>query len=333
MLQKNRKPGLISAILISLILFAIAFALVFNRQQIVDAITVWQYHPTAEISGLLDRAGMKSEAKFYFYASQPKLDGSSNFNTECERMENVTSILGCYTNQRIYIYNVTDPQLDGIREVTATHETLHAIYDRLSDSEKARVNKLIESEYETLSKDNDFSELMDFYARTEPGQRDNELHSIIGTEVAQISSELEAYYGKYFTNRQKVVELNAKYSSVFKSLKSQANALSAQLDNLSATITTKSAEYNKEVQALNNDIAAFNDRAARGDFSSQNQFNSQRAALTKRVADLQVLRESIDAAISQYKALLDQYNSIAAESKKLYNIIDSTLAPAPTNLK
>ena len=311
----------------------IAGVVVLNRQRILDQITVWQYQPTAEVSGLVDRAGMNSEGKFYYLASQPKLDSSSDFNSECDRVENVTSILGCYSNSRIYIYDVTDPQLDGIREVTATHEALHAIYDRMSDDEKKQVDVLIEAEYKKLSTDKDFADLMSYYAKAEPGQRDNELHSIIGTEVQTISLELEAHYDKYFTNRQEVVALNAKYSSVFKSLKSQADTLSTKLDSLSTYITTKSAEYNSDVQTLNNDIAAFNVRATKGDFTSQAQFNSQRAVLTQQVADLQALRASIDDSISQYQAILTQYNSLATQSKKLYGIIDSTLAPAPTQLK
>jgi hypothetical protein len=87
------------------------------------------------------------------------------------------------------------------------------------------------------------------------------------------------------------------------------------------------------VKTLNSDIAAFNIRAGNGDFVSQYQFNSQRAELTQRVIDLQSLRDSIDDSINQYKVMLDRYNSIAAQSKKLYAIIDSTLAPAPTQLK
>ena len=334
MSRPNRKStGIISTIIICLILVAIAGVVLLNRQRILDQITVWRYTPTAEISGLVDRAGMNSDGKFYFLASQPKLDSSSDFNSECDRVEIATSILGCYSNSRIYIYNVTDPQLDGIREVTAAHETLHAIYDRMSDDEKVKVDKLIEVEYNKLSTNTDFADLMSFYARTEPGQRDNELHSIIGSEVGNISIELEAHYDKYFSNRQKVVELNAKYSSVFKSLKDQANVLAAKLDTLSAYITTESAKYNADVQVINNDIATFNARASNGDFTSQAQFNSQRAALTQRVNDVQVLRASIDESIAQYTEMLGEYNSLATQSQKLNSVIDSTLAPAPTQLK
>jgi hypothetical protein len=328
--QNRKKSGLTTSIVISLVLILVAYIFIANRQRVIDQVTVWQFHPSAEVSGLVDRAGMNDNGKFYYLASQPKLDGTSNFNKECDRVESTVSILGCYSNSRIYIYDVTDKQLDGVREVTAAHETLHVIYARMSDDDKKKVNALIESEYAKLSSDKAFSDLVAFYDRTEPGQRDNELHSIIGTEVASLDPALESHYDQYFTNRQNVVALNSQYSSVFKSLKARADDLSAQLDVLSATITSRSAQYNTDVNTLNSDVSAFNARAASGGFYSQAQFNMERAALTQRLADLQTEKSEIDSLISQYKTMLDEYNSLASQSKKLYSIIDSTLAPAPT---
>ncbi len=47
------------------------------------------------------------------------------------------AILGCYnpSSRDIYIYNVTNSELDGVKEVTAAHEMLHAAWERLSESE------------------------------------------------------------------------------------------------------------------------------------------------------------------------------------------------------
>jgi hypothetical protein len=311
-------------------LISISLLLITNKQYIIDQITVWQYHPTSEVSALADRAGMGGYGKFLYLASQPKLDATQNFNTECDRIENVTSILGCYSDYRIYLYDVTDAQLDGVREVTAAHETLHAAYIRMSDDEKSNVNVLLEAEYKKLETDKDFADLMAFYSRTEPGQRYNELHSIIGTEVADINPALEAHYSQYFSDRQKVVALNAEYSSVFKKLASRANELVTQMNTLSSSISDRSTQYNADVKALNIDIATFDKRAENGDFSSQAQFNSERAALSARVTELNVLRKGVNDDIAKYDSLLAEYNSIASQSKKLNNSIDSTLAPAPS---
>jgi hypothetical protein len=315
---------------LSAILISAAAYLLLNRQHVIDQITVWQYQPTSEVVSLADRSGMNDNGRFLYYASQPTLESTQNFNKECDRLEASTSILGCYTNDHIYIYNVTDPQLDGIREVTAAHEMLHAVYQRMSDSDRSKVDVLLEAEYTKLESDPAFKERMDFYARTEPGERDNELHSVIGTEVANISPELEAHYKQYFSDRQKVTTLATQYKSVFTSLTNQANQIGSQLTALASSIQSRSIAYNNDVQVLNTDIQTFNSRAANNGFSSQAQFNKERASLVAREAALATERTAINDGISQYNTLLDKYNSIAAASKKLYNSIDSTLAPAPS---
>lgn len=328
--RKSDGSGFAVTFIFSLILIAGSLLLVANRQYIVDQITVWEYQPTSEIASLAERASLNDNGKFLFYASQPKLDGTQDFNAECERTETVTSILGCYNDNRIYLYDVTDSRLDGIREVTAAHETMHAVYYRFSENEKNIVNQLIEAEYKKLKVDKDFTELMAFYDRTEPGQRDNELFSIIATQVTDIDSRLESYYKRYFYNRQVVVALYDKYSSVFTELEDKANALATQINALAASISKRSDQYNADVNQLNSDIRSFDARAVSGDFTSQAQFAAERAVLIERVSELNALRSSVSDDISEYYSLLAEYNSIASESEKLNNSIDSTLAPAPS---
>ncbi|PIQ71011.1 hypothetical protein COV88_00795 [Candidatus Saccharibacteria bacterium CG11_big_fil_rev_8_21_14_0_20_41_19] len=328
--RKFSKTVIIVNTTISLILIALALLIVANRQRIIDQITVWQFHPTSAITSLVDRAGMNGNGKFLYLSSQPALDATQNFNNECDRIENTTSILGCYSNYRIFIYDVTDKKLDGVREVTAAHETLHAAYARLGSDEKDKINVLLEAEYKKLENNKDYVDRMAFYARTEPGERDNELHSVIGTEIANINPDLEKYYDNYFSDRQKVVALNTKYSSVFINLKAHANVLLAQLNSLSEGIGSATERYNSDVKTLNADIFEFNRRANNGSFQTQSQFNYERAVLSARVDELDVGRAKIDADLALYDQTLAEYNSIASESKKLYNSIDSTLAPAPT---
>ena len=326
--RKYSKATVVLNVIICALLLLMSYLIIVNRQYIVDQVVVWQFKSTSQLDNLVDRSGMNDYGKFLFHASQPNLDATQAFNDECDRIENTTSILGCYKNYRIYIYDISDAQLDGIREVTATHETLHAAYERLSTSEQTRVNALLEAEYSKLATNKDYTERMAFYARTEPGERYNELHSVIGTEVTDISPELETYYSKYFSDRQKVVALNTKYSSVFINLKNRANTLATQLNALSTSINSQSAEYNSDVQVLNKDITLFNSRANSGSFTSQPQFNTERSALSLRVTAINTLRDSVNNDIATYSSTLKEYNSIATESKTLYNTIDSTLAPA-----
>lgn len=331
MLQpKHSKSRVVASIIISILLITSSILIIFYRQHIIDQITVWQFHPTTEIASLASSGGMNSNGKFIYYASQPKLDSSSNFNKVCNRVENTTSILGCYSNSKIYIYDVTNAKLDGIREVTAAHEMLHAAYQRMSSDEKTKINALLQIEYKKLANNKDFTDLIAYYDRAEPGERDNELHSVIGTEVANIDPALETYYTQYFSDRSDTVTLYAKYSSVFQDLTDRANALVKQLNALAASIPNGSSEYNLDIKTLNADITSFNKRAESGGFSSQAQFNSERSVLLTRISNINLVKSGINSDIEKYNSLLAEYNTIATESKKLYNSIDSTLNPVPS---
>jgi len=295
-----------------------------------DRIAYLEYQPTPAIASLVVRSGMNDNGKFLFYASQPKLDGTQSFNQECNKVESTVSILGCYNGSKIFIYDIQDAELDGVREVTAAHETLHVAYQRMSDTDKKRVGKLLEIEYGKLASDKRFTDLIAYYAKAEPDQRSNELHSIIGTEVRDISPELESHYKKFFSSRLRVVDLSEKYTAVFQSLKAKADTMSKQLNELSALISSQTDEYNQGAQTLSNDIDSFNIKASSQGFTSYNQFYTERNRLTARVSALESLRSTINDEIKQYQELLKQYDALALQSKQLYDAIDSSLAPTPS---
>lgn len=328
--KRNISARIIIKLLVCFFVITSAFLIVFFRQYIFDQIVVWQFQPSAEITTLANRINLSDNGKFVFYASQPELDTSNEFNQSCSRVETTTSILGCFNTSRIYIYNVSDVKLDGIREVTAAHEMLHAVYQRLSNGEKTKVNALLETEYAKLSGNQLFTDLMNYYSRAEPSERYNELHSVIGTVISNLSPKLEAYYANYFTGRQAVVALYNQYNGVFQDLTNRAKVLADQLSILSISIPEKSTQYNTDVVTLNSNINSFNVRADNGDFESNSQFYAERAVLTKRVNTLSLTRDSIGSDIDNYNSLLVEYNSIATESKKLYNSMDSTLVAAPS---
>jgi len=317
-------------LLFVLLISALSLFVYQNRQNIVDQLTIWQYPTSGEIVELVNRSGMNNEGKFIYAASRPSIESTQIFNNVCSSIENTMSILGCYTNNRIYVYDVTDKELDGIREVTATHEALHAVYARLSTEEKQYLEKLLDAEYKKLESDEEYKDRMEFYARTEPGEKYNELHSVIGTEISNISDDLETYYARFFSDRQKVVSLYKKYSAVFQKLNDRAEELSQQLNDLTNSINDRVAKYNIAVALLNTDIDEFNKMANDGSFESQTQFYQARQRLVTRSESIESERLSINDDISTYNKILKEYNSNAAKSEKLYNSIDSTLAPSPS---
>jgi cell division septum initiation protein DivIVA len=323
----------IVSIFLTIALFAGACWVLLNRQYVIDQATVWQYQPSAEIEQLVRNTSMSETGKFYFYASTPHLYADKDaFNSSCPRQEESSAILGCYAARVIYIYDVPDERLQSVPEVTAAHEMLHAAYDRLGNQEKQRINTLLDSEYKKLldSENEGLKERMQYYARTEPGERDNELHSIIGTEVQDISEELEMYYSKYFSDRQVVIGLHDLYNSRFAELRDNSEALKTELEKLSTQIKSMSDQYNADISALNKDIEAFNNRADAGGFSSQSAFGAARAELVERIDLLKRTRSDIDAKVVDYEAKRQTYNATVDESNSLTRSLDSSLSPAPS---
>lgn len=293
-----------------------------NRRTALDQLLVWQYEPTSEVIQLAKDSGLAGYGEFIYLASQPSIDPAESFNENCSTAEYTSSILGCYVSSRIYVYDIEDESVSGVKEVTAAHETLHAAYARLKPKEISNINKLLDVEYQKIKNDEGFSERMAFYDKHEPGQRYDELHSIIGTEIADVSLELEAYYSKYFSDRSKVVALNESYLNVFKEISDRADNLSNQLTDLSTSLNERTQKYESDLAALNADIATFNKKANEGVITLA-QFNSERAILTVRVNSINATRDSISADSDRYNKMLDEYNSIVIKSKKMYDSIDS----------
>lgn len=308
-----------------------SFWLVQNRQYVLDQIAVSRYQPSAEVANLAKSSSMSSGGQFYFYASEPKVDGTQAFNSLCDRKEQQNAILGCYTSMKIYIYDISNPQLDGVKEVTASHEMLHAAWDRLSDTKKREVGALLENEYKKQN-DAELNTRMEYYARAEPTERVNELHSIIGTEFSSISPELEKYYSQYFSSRQVVVAFYQSYKKIFNDLATQSAVLLAEIDNLKLSITARMGAYNASIAQLEQES-----RSLKSDYSSLdssnasavNAYNRRVNAYNASAQGLNAEYTDLQAVIMQFNSKVKEYNDTAAKQEGLQKSLDSSLAPAP----
>jgi hypothetical protein len=329
---KNNRLLSLLGFLISLAIFLISLWVITNKQYIIDEYNVLQYKPTADVQSIADKTTFTDNGKFYLYASNPSVETAADFNNDCKRLESNNAILGCYTNKRIYVYNVENKQLDGIQEVTAAHETLHAIWDRMSEKDKASVGVMLDEAYSKIN-DPDLSSRMDYYARNEPGERLNELHSILGTEYPDLGNNLENYYKKYFTDRSKIVAFHKSYQSVFDNLKSQSDSLFSDLQSKKASIDASIAKYNNDISVLQADYNALQASLASVDRTSAyqvNQYNSKVQSLRSRADALDVERTQILAAQDMYNKEVAQYNQLVVASNDLVKSIDSTLQSSPS---
>ncbi len=319
---KTSRLGSVVAFVLSGIFIVAAIWLFLNRQQVLDQITVWGYEPTSQIQTIDQRVAFTDKGRFVFYATRPEVEDQQAFNTKCPRQEAGSPILGCYTTtDRIYIYDLTNNKLDGMEEVTAAHEMLHAVWYRTSAEEREKLTAQLEGAYQKL----DIPALttrMEYYQRTEPGEFANELHSILGTEVASLGEPLESYYAQYF-DRGVVLGLHQQYSDVYLALHERADELFANMETLSNTIKTQSDQYESAANQLSSDINAFNARAQNGTFSSQAQFNAERAALIRRSNALEADRQALNASIETYNVYYNEYQEISKQVETLNASIDS----------
>ncbi|QYH37215.1 hypothetical protein FFT87_11635 [Salinibacterium sp. M195] len=320
----GRAIAIVFAVLLNVAVISSGVLALVYQQRIADQLVVWQFEPSSIVEQYVADSGMSDEGKFLFYASTPVIQSNPSFNSTCSNVEENFGVLGCYfpSNKSIYLFDVTDDRLAGIEEVVAAHEMLHAAWDRTSDSEKARLAPLLEAEADRLKDDPEFATTLEFYAKTEPGERSNELHSIIGTEFADISPQLEEHFTKYFSDRSAVVALHDKSNAVFTAQQEASEKLVNELDALRTSIDDDYASYNSGYDELNDDIDSFNVRADAGDFDTVSQFDYERADLLARQDALNALYDSIDADVARYDDMVAQLEALNATTSELNQSIN-----------
>lgn len=302
------------------VLIVVLTAVILNRKWIYDFYRGVTYEPVGEIARIRDDLRLTEKGTFLFNASRPKLSETTEFNNVCRTdRSNETAVLGCYTGDNIYVYNITDSELDGIRELTSAHELLHAAYARLSDDEKSTLasilNQVYSSNEETLEK-----ELATYSAE----ERREELYVRAGTEIANLPLALEKHYAEYFTDQDLIVDFYNKYISVFRAIEAEMTALKSEIDTISATIDTKTAEYESRLTTLNANITYFNTCAAAvGCFSSESDFRLRRAILLDEQNYLNDLYNEINSLVTEYNNKVELYNADVTRTENLNQKINS----------
>jgi len=313
--MKNRSGQLTVFVLLT----ALAYFVYKDKWALSDRYTIWRNPPTPAVVELADKTDMSILGRRIFFASVPSIDNAEELNANCSDIETTMIILGCHAKGRIHVFNVRDERIADAKYVTSAHEMLHAAYTRLSKSDRDRVGELLEEAYQRAGRNDELRDVMAEYARVEPGQRQNELHSILGTEYADLSPELEEYYARYFTDRRKIVDMAVRYRKVFKNLEAEQVRLKEQLDRLSAEIKADASLLDTTVFWLNRDIEAFNVK----EFHSQYEFNAEKAILIEREREIDRLATRIKAHIAQYDRWVEEYNNLGGKIEQLNYQLDS----------
>lgn len=315
---RKRSARVIVWVFLAIILI-LSVAIIINREWLYDWYRGVSYQPTEEMSRIRGELKLTGQGNFLFNSAQPGLNEADEFNKNCRKDESDTAVLGCYTEKNIYIYNIVEPKLDGIRELTTAHELLHAKWARMSDDEKVA---LVEPLTRTFEANQDLLE--EEINQYDISEKQEELYVRAGTEVKDLPEELEKHFAEIFEDQNHIVDFYNKYITVFRTIKAEMNSLLDEIDALKIEIDAKTAKYQDQFNQLEADIVSFNSCAeVAGCFATVSEFNSRRATLLTRQNDLEVLNGEINRLIDEYNMRVDEYNSDVTESRKLQDMINS----------
>ncbi len=321
--MKKLKVLLSSTFLV--VLLALPVAALYHQQSIKDWYRLRDYVPSARIAQLADNTHMTEYGRKLWYVNHPELLDKNGFTEKCDVGEK-TIVLGCYiSDQRIYLFDVMDERLAGIHEVTAAHEMLHAGYERLSSSERNSIDTELDRVFRTVQ-DKRIQDTVQSYKDRDPSVVTNELHSILATEVRELSPELENYYKRYFTDRPIVVDIATKYEEEFGIRQRRVAELQAEMEKLKSAIDAEKALLANQEGVIN---------AAKGELDALvtakriEEYNAQVPLYNQKVNTYNAIIVRLQNLITQFNSKVEEHNAIAEEQKSLIDAIDSRPSAQP----
>lgn len=299
LLQRQRLPWavrwyrLLESALVSALLISFAVVGAVEVGPMADNQTLDSADPA--MVTLANEAGMSHEGTLIFLRTHPRLVSDSEMQSACAEntaANNAGGFIeqGCYvpaTNQ-IYLRQMPD-DLHAMVTATAAYEMLHPVYIALHQSGRGgALDAAIENNY-TLLNDSDLTNQVENFAKTEPGARDLELFSLLGTGYSNLTDSLAQFYTPYFDNLGADVTANSQVKQLFQSDEDQLSQMDTDI---------------KQYDDLANNAYATSIRWAQAgsQYEDDYYYNLYRQYLSQE-----------NSLIDQYNSLLDSYNTLVTE--------------------
>lgn len=311
--------------LVLVVLVVVGALLWVNRDYLQDQLVLRGHEPPAEISALAEDTAMTEYGSRLFFVNKPQLADKIAFNEVCRDLGEEAAVLGCYKGNRqgIFIFDVTDPRLHGIEQVTAAHEMLHQAYDRLDPGTRSYIGDLLEDFYRSGLTDESIKSKIAIYEE-DGSDLVNEMHSIFGTEVRDLPTELEDYYKQYFTDRQKVVAFRDASNAEFERYRNQIaeydrrlEQLRKEIDKMEKDLKVEAAELKSKKAALDADLAA----------GRVQEYNAGVAPYNALVNQYNHDLATVNRKIEEYNRLVQERNTVSVQVSELNKALDSSLTP------
>jgi methyl-accepting chemotaxis protein len=315
--KTSRIRNIISGILIALVVLE-AFDF-FGGYDFVKAAV---YQPTSEMETIIGNLGLTGRGERTLKATRPELETREVFNEKCDSHNVEVYVLGCYQTGEdiIHLYDVDEGELDGVKESTAAHELLHAVYHRLPFWAKNSLNENLKKYYESLDDESEIKESMKLYNDVDFY---DELHSRLGTEVKNLPIELEKHYDGIFNDQDKIVEFFEKYSSTFKKYEQETKELGEKIEKLKTEIDVEEKRLETLSDELNTKIKDYNNRVDTKNYASVDAIIKEGDNLRAAVNSANAAYDSLNEKIKEYNNMISEYNNSVIRTNQIYDSINS----------
>jgi hypothetical protein len=285
----------------------IFFALIALAQPISDYLEIANASPV--MVKLAQQSGMSREGELIFLRTNPQLVNSSQMASDCSEntaANNSNGFVeqGCYMfkSNRIYILKMPSVLYD-VEVSTAAYEMLHSVYISISNSgQGSALDKAIEANFQAIN-DSFLNSQVANFANTEPGDRDLELFSLLGTGYSNLTQDLANYYQPYFNNIKETVAANNQVTQLFQDDLSQLTQLT---DTMNADSNDADAVINKANIAYNDSVDWANAGNAYEDNYNYNIYSQDYDIYSQDVDDY-------NNTVNQYNQILQNYDYLVAE--------------------
>jgi hypothetical protein len=302
-------------------------AAALERQNLYDWWALRNYQAPPIVLQLATQDTMTPYARKIFYVNHPNIETGPNFKNSCPNDGGEkTIVLGCYHagQSGIFLLSVNDPLLNGVEQVTAAHEMLHSAYERLSGAERQKVDAMLTDYYDHDLHDPRILATIAAYKQSEPHDVVNEMHSVFGTEIADLPSGLEQYYSQYFTDRAAVASFAARYQAEFTSRQTAVAQDDAKLAVQKTQIDSEESDLKSRLAVIDSQQAALNTERSNDDIAA---YNAGVPGYNRLVDAYNSEADGLQNLIDQYNQLVTSRNAVALEEDRLASELSSTAPP------
>lgn len=302
-----------------------------NFTAITDNLAAAGYVPSETMSTLIRKIKLTREGRRIIMASKPELLDADRFNESCQTKRDTNYFtLGCYDGT-IYVYNIVNTDLTGIRESTLAHELLHAVWSRMTVAERRELQEDLRAVYDGSEK------LKKQIALYEDESKYNELHSVVGTQLAptDLPDHLRVHYEKYFEEPSVLFAFYSGYSNLLESLRARVEELAVSIDKKKNQLAEMEEKYTAKNEKY---INRYNEYVARS-YSTTNPFTSLEAAQVEYDAIVALQAEliqdcdKINKFVAEINKEIYEFNETNKTTAQYQSIMNSQSVEKPSNPK